>query len=102
MVTPLPRDAPNLIGRRFGRMVVVGLMKRDEARKSKVGLWVVRCACGRYTGKRAKTICRGANPDEHCDYCDYVQGLREGQVGRGQKKPQAQSPPAEQLAKSAG
>jgi hypothetical protein len=89
MVYPLPAGVPNLIGRRVGRMIVVGLMKRTPERKSSVGLWVVRCVCGRYTGRRAKTISRN-HDDECCDHCDYMEGLRTGHTRYGLKSLKAQ------------
>lgn len=54
----------DLTGRKKGRFTVIGLMK------DKKGRWLVRCVCGTYTTRSAKSI-KGAdsNPNAHLDAC---------------------------------
>nr|CAC9204713.1 Uncharacterised protein [Escherichia coli] len=51
----------DLTGRKKGRFTVIGLMK-----EKKKGRWLVRCVCGTYTTRSAKSI-KGAdsNPNAH-------------------------------------
>ncbi|ECC4541287.1 hypothetical protein C2920_21680 [Salmonella enterica] len=54
----------DLTGRKKGRFTVIGLMKEKKGR------WLVRCVCGTYTTRSAKSI-KGAdrNPNAHLDAC---------------------------------
>jgi hypothetical protein len=67
----VPDNTPNLSGIKIGRMTVMGLAKDMKSR------WVVRCACGDYEVRLAKSI---KNPENHGDRC--VKCRRVAQVRR--------------------
>lgn len=69
-------------GRRFGRLTVLGMVAERTTNPSgdKGALWVCRCACGRYCGRRAKTI-RKANPDDRCQLCQHAAFLAKSASG---------------------
>ena len=57
----------DLTGRRRGRMVAVGLSKAIKAR------WVMRCDCGNYEPRTAKSIKNPNNTAESCSKCRQVE-----------------------------
>lgn len=59
-------------GRRVGRLTVIGLAAD--------GVWVCRCSCGRYVGRRAKGIKKNS-AEAMCNHCDYARKLRENASG---------------------
>lgn len=67
---PIPPNVPPLVGRRFGRMVVVGLQAETNGR------WVVRCACGKYEVRRAAAINGKYAAVQQCQVCDHLDKLR--------------------------
>ena len=69
----VPSDTTNLTGRRFGRMVVVGL---SPFNKKSGATWVVRCACGTYTRRTAKAIKNPKNDQDACEECRHLMYLR--------------------------
>ena len=74
MLSP-PRDAPALVGLRVGRLTVLGYggAGSDGAR------WVVRCACGTYGHRRAKSLrAPGAAERAMCPQCDYLEEIKRG------------------------
>lgn len=52
----------NLTGIKFGRFIVIGKAKNHKG-------WVVKCACGRYTTRRAKSIKNPNNTQDRCERC---------------------------------
>ncbi|WP_148050978.1 hypothetical protein [Pseudomonas fluorescens] len=73
---PLPVRKPNrneagqdcfvdLTGRKFGRLTVVGISAEVNAR------WVVRCVCGSYGLRTAKTI-KNADQEACCHQCHLL------------------------------
>lgn len=74
------QNNPNLVGimgRKFGRLTVLGLLN-DPERSSKQGSsWVVRCACGAYEVRKAKTIRNPLNIEDRCSRCDAVKKHQE-------------------------
>lgn len=63
-----------IVGRRYGRMLVIGLAKDVTDR------WVVRCACGIYSLRRFASITNPANNNDCCGACQYVLKKMAGQV----------------------
>lgn len=63
----------DLPGRRFGRLVVIGLS--SEPRSFGGARWVVRCTCGRFEFRRAKVI-RTADPTDCCKECDHLRHIK--------------------------
>jgi len=61
-----PICAPNLVGIKFGRFVVLG-MSADIA-----GSWIVRCDCGDYETRKAKAIRNPNNFGDRCTKCRNV------------------------------
>lgn len=66
----------DLTGRRFGRFVVVGIA-RDFCPQ-----WVVRCACGRYSTRKAKAIRNPENTQDRCEHCRHLAFLKREEVWR--------------------
>ena len=61
----------DLTGHVFGRLTVMGMLRDNPTKKA--ALWVCRCTCGKYVGKRAKAIKSGAR--DRCDSCDHTAQL---------------------------
>lgn len=59
----VPRDAPQLIGHRCGRLTVIGLYAK------RAGRWVVRCACGAYELRTTKALRNPENSEDRCQRC---------------------------------
>lgn len=82
----LRKREPNFVdftGTRFGRLLVIGLAADSHDTTvdgSRGALWVCRCACGRYAGRRARSI-KKASPDARCDHCNYTKRLRDAASG---------------------
>lgn len=49
---------PNLIGQRFGRLLVIGAAPSDKNGRS---MWLTRCDCGTESVKKGKYLLNGAN-----------------------------------------
>lgn len=62
----------DLTGRTIGRLKVLGMLAQ-KASESERGLWVCRCACGRYVGRKAKALKLGTT--DRCDECNYTAHL---------------------------
>lgn len=62
----IPPDAPKLVGEKIGRFTVIGL-HRDYN-----GSWVVRCSCGDYELRKAKSILNPNNFGDRCTKCRNV------------------------------
>lgn len=64
--------AAQLLDRRFGRLVVLGVL--DEPGKTEKAAWVVRCDCSYYETRKAKTLLAGKATC--CLVCYKVETLR--------------------------
>ncbi|EAQ8610119.1 hypothetical protein D7J76_22255 [Salmonella enterica] len=66
-------------GRVFGRMTVIGIaaIKQGDSMR-----YVVRCACGTYTYRRAKAIKNPKNNMDCCDYCRHLLHLKRNEIHR--------------------
>lgn len=83
----IPSDTPDLRGKKFGRMTVIGMLAE---KRSGGAAWVVRCVCGIYETRKARVICRPAiegQEEEACFQCRRVIYLRDGMplTERGRK-----------------
>lgn len=67
--------AAELIGRHIGRLTVLGILL-EPARKAHAR-WVVRCDCGYYEARKAKTLTQGDHARMMCMACDKVDQLRQ-------------------------
>lgn len=72
-----PPNTLNLMGQRFGSLVVLGLQAEPRKGGTKAA-WVVRCDCGAYEHRKAKTLTKGDPKRWHCSNCDYLSELRAG------------------------
>lgn len=63
------------IGKRRGRLVVVGLYSHQPMR------YVMRCQCGTYTVRKSKTLRNEANYDM-CEQCRHVMHLKRNEYWR--------------------
>lgn len=66
----LTANIPDFRGKRVGRFTVVGLYAGAPK------LWVVRCACGAYETRRAKSLRNPLNIDDCCQLCRHLEHLR--------------------------
>lgn len=86
---PVPTSIPDLIGTKFGRLTVVGVLDDcdGEPRKDKKALWVVRCVCGDYETRTSKAIRNLRNADDRCQMCAHLKHLQRREIrdrtGRG-------------------
>ena len=68
---PLPRTLnQDLTGMRIGRFTVIGLARDIKAR------WVVRCDCGIYSLRLAKSIKNKDNIQDRCGLCRHLTYLK--------------------------
>lgn len=73
---PTPGDL-DLSGQRFGKLVVKGLRPASAAPKGK-SAWVVRCDCGAYEHRKAKTLRSGQNIGQMCTHCEHLEQVKAG------------------------
>lgn len=73
---PVPRDTEDLTGRQVGRLKVIGLLGKLNPKK-KMASWLVRCVCGRYETRKAKSIkaAAGLDHETHGMQCYECQKL---------------------------
>lgn len=75
----------DLTGRRVGRLTVLG-MAHGLGKEAIGALWVCRCTCGRYVGRRAKSL-KTIKPEEAmCGTCRYTAHLRAAVEGDGARQ----------------
>ncbi len=74
---PPPPDFEDLTGRRFGSLVVRGLVA-GVAKNSGGSPWAVRCDCGAYTMRRSQGL-KGGNVTA-CNECRHMEEVRQGRV----------------------
>lgn len=68
-----PPPALNLAGMKFGRFTVIGMLARAKGLSLKQpAKWVVRCACGDYETRSAKSIRNPRNANDCCYKCREV------------------------------
>lgn len=68
-------------GMRFGRLVVLGMgADSHDPGESRGALWICRCACGRYVGRRGKAL-KSPKPDASCQLCQHTAYLRHSASG---------------------
>ncbi len=67
----LPSDVPELTGRKFGRLTVMGAHASSPPLR-----WVVRCVCGRYETRKTRAVMNPANSADSCQECRHLQSLR--------------------------
>lgn len=72
-------------GEEFGRLRVIGLMKKgDDGKTSRnPSSWVCRCKCGGYCTRKSKSLRRAAAGNsnsfvDRCGRCEYQRALRSG------------------------
>ncbi len=61
----MPREAENLVGRKFGTRKVIGRGRTRDYGGYKVLYWKVKCACGHVTDVQGSSLKRGAG----CQKC---------------------------------
>jgi hypothetical protein len=72
----IPKD---MIGKRFGRFVVIGYGGAGASGAR----WVVRCACGAYEHRRMRALTNPGKPSSlMCNRCDYLEELKAGRAQR--------------------
>lgn len=90
-VTQPLRGAPNIAGRTFGRVIVLGLLaagsrngannRQHNDRDYRIGTgrrsaaWAVRCACGAYDAFKWRALMSGAVT--MCSGCEHVEYLKQ-------------------------
>jgi hypothetical protein len=92
-IPPAARIDPkfvDLTGVSFGRFRVIGYLGvLSEAKKAKA-LWLVRCACGDYESRSAKSVQNPENHGDRCEKCRHLAFLkRREQFLRNPTAPQA-------------
>lgn len=77
-----PRDRTwmvDLTGLKVGKLTVLGVA--DFPGRKQTAAWVVRCVCGYYETRKAKTLrCPTYAERAACSECDYVAQLKAGHV----------------------
>ena len=80
----------DLTGMVVGRLKVLGMLARNKA-GSNGALWVCRCSCGKYVGRRSKPLKQGVT--DRCDDCNYTAHLAWAAAG-GVARERAEAPEA--------
>lgn len=77
-IAPCHPRADNLIGRRVGRLTVIGYHGPRLNGKGEVisHRWVMRCDCGMWTVRRARAIKNPKCAEDCCDKCSYVRSVK--------------------------
>jgi predicted SprT family Zn-dependent metalloprotease len=73
-----------IIGRRFGRFVVVGILAGAN-RKRKTAAWVCRCDCGHYEVRNARVIKNPNNIMDRCQNCWHEYRAQQRFAKKGSK-----------------
>lgn len=68
------KAASELIGRRFGRLTVMGIFDNPAPGKPKAA-WVVRCSCGHYETRKRKALVAPAGSEHGEDRCSACWAL---------------------------
>lgn len=73
---PPPRceNARHIVGRRVGRLTVIGYSASQNPKKN--ASWVVRCACGNYETRKSKAIFNPANTKDRCTACRHLESSK--------------------------
>jgi hypothetical protein len=82
----------NLTGIKFGRFTVIGMSRDIKGQENTGGRWVVRCSCGDYEVRTAKSIKNPNNKDDMCRICNKARQTlhwRERVLNCGTKTPNA-------------
>lgn len=66
----------DLTGFRVGRLSVIGAARDFKGR------WVVRCDCGKYSTRRAKSIKNPENVQDRCEHCRHLAFLKRNELWR--------------------
>lgn len=69
--------ACELVGRRFGRLTVMGLSAVPTTDSGHQGRWVVRCDCGAYEVRKRRALLN-PNASLMCDVCDQREREAQG------------------------
>lgn len=64
------KGLPDFTGKKFGQFTVIGLSENVKKR------WVVRCDCGTYTLRTAKSISNPSNDKDCCEHCRHLRHLK--------------------------
>ena len=73
--------AVDLTGLKVGKLTVLGVADFPDRREKTPAAWVVRCVCGYYETRRAKTLRKpGYAERAECSECHYVAELKAGRV----------------------
>jgi hypothetical protein len=74
-IKPIPDncDAAELVGVKYGRLTVLGLHDRPTTGPAN---WVVRCVCGNYETRKAKTIRKRDMASAECEHCEHRRRLQ--------------------------
>ena len=70
------KEFADLKGRRFGQFIVIGILVEGPKNRYKKQMWVVKCVCGDYESRTARSIRNPENAQDRCDYCRQVDYLR--------------------------
>lgn len=84
---PIPNGVNSPVGRRFGRLVVCGLLADSNPKKN--AAWIVRCDCGRFETRKAKALFNPKNTGDCCYVCVYEKRLRSDRRRRIRESPGA-------------
>lgn len=80
---PMKAFSSDLVGRKFGRLTVLGLSVDQNPKKN--ARWVVRCVCGHYEIRKAKAIRNPANTDDCCQNCAHLRKVKSRYARLGSK-----------------
>lgn len=79
----IPKDTPDLTGIKFGQLTVVGLYAVGTG---KYGLWIVRCACGDYETRKARSIKTQSAKDDSTACCSQCRTPSPGSIVTASRK----------------
>lgn len=68
----VPWNATSIVGLKSGRLVVIGYLGRTGTGAR----WLVHCACGKFEGRRTRTLTNPKIEDDCCHLCNYQKRVK--------------------------
>lgn len=62
-------------GVKYGRLTVIGMLLNKNRSKSASATWVVKCSCGYYEARKARTI-KARNSTDKCRRCMNIDSMK--------------------------
>jgi hypothetical protein len=75
-------DFTDFTGKKWGRLTALGMLAEGSGHAA---IWVCRCSCGKYVGRRAKAA-KNAAPEDRCQSCQHTAMLIQSASGENARR----------------